>query len=105
MVNDSFIDSPRSAIATPKKKTVEKFFSINDEDGHLRKIALNRWRNYFEEISAVEFAHPAIPSAPPVYGPAQKITVVETEAALSKMRPGEATGPDVLTADFRKWKS
>ncbi|VDO96918.1 unnamed protein product [Heligmosomoides polygyrus] len=33
---------------------IEKFFGINDENGHLlmdRKKALKRWRDYFEEIS------------------------------------------------------
>ncbi|VDP10495.1 unnamed protein product [Heligmosomoides polygyrus] len=82
---------------------VEKFFGINDENGHLlmdRKMALNRWRNDFEEIPTVEFAYPAIPSAPPVYGPVQEITVDETEAVLRKMKPGKATVPDDLAADL-----
>ncbi|VDP26908.1 unnamed protein product [Heligmosomoides polygyrus] len=34
---------------------------------------------------------------------AKKITVKETEAALKKMRPGKATGPDDVAADL--WKS
>uniref|UniRef100_A0A183FLY9 Endo/exonuclease/phosphatase domain-containing protein n=1 Tax=Heligmosomoides polygyrus TaxID=6339 RepID=A0A183FLY9_HELPZ len=84
---------------------IEKFFGINDENGHLlmdRKKALKRWRDYFEEISTVEFPHSAIPSAP-THGPVQKITVEETEAALKKMRPGKATGPDNVAAEL--WKS
>ncbi|VDP25373.1 unnamed protein product, partial [Heligmosomoides polygyrus] len=84
----------------------EKFFGIKDENGHLlmdRKRAVKRWHDYFEEISNVEFAHPAIPFASPVYGPVQKITVSETEAALRKMKSGKATGPDDLPADL--WKS
>ncbi|VDP57569.1 unnamed protein product [Heligmosomoides polygyrus] len=85
---------------------IEKFFGINDENGHLltdRKEALKRWREYFEEISTVEFPHPAIPSTTPTHGPVQKTTVEETEAALKKMRPGKATGPDDVAADL--WKS
>ncbi|VDP25402.1 unnamed protein product [Heligmosomoides polygyrus] len=78
---------------------VEKFFGINDENGHLlmdRKMVLNRWRTYFEEVSTIEFAHPSIPSSPPVYGPVQKIIEEEVEAALKKMKPGRATGPNDL---------
>ncbi|VDO97082.1 unnamed protein product [Heligmosomoides polygyrus] len=65
-----------------------------------RKMVLNRWRTYFEEVSTVEFAHPSIPSPPPVYSPVQKITVEEVEAALKKMKPGKATGPDDLAANL-----
>ncbi|VDO67818.1 unnamed protein product [Heligmosomoides polygyrus] len=75
---------------------IEKFFSIIDESGHLltdRKKALKRWRDCFEEISTMEFHHPAIPSVGSVHGPVHKITVEETKAALRKMRPGKATGP------------
>ncbi|VDP19064.1 unnamed protein product [Heligmosomoides polygyrus] len=68
-----------------------------------RKNSLKRWRDYFEEISTVEFPHPAIPSTAPTHGPVQKITVEEIEAALKKMRPGKATGPDDVAADL--WKS
>ncbi|VDP47120.1 unnamed protein product [Heligmosomoides polygyrus] len=42
---------------------IEKFFGINDKDGHLltdRKKALQRWRDYIEEISTMEVPHPAI---------------------------------------------
>ncbi|VDP06750.1 unnamed protein product [Heligmosomoides polygyrus] len=38
-----------------------------------------------------------------VHGPVHKITVEETEAALKKMKPCKATGPDDLAADV--WKS
>ncbi|VDO97032.1 unnamed protein product [Heligmosomoides polygyrus] len=72
---------------------VEKFFGINDENRHLlmdRKMVLNRCRTYFEDVSAVEFVHPSIPSFPTVYGPVQKITIEEVEAALKKMKPGKA---------------
>ncbi|VDP02162.1 unnamed protein product [Heligmosomoides polygyrus] len=85
---------------------IEKFVGINDESGHLltdRKKALKRWRDYFGEISTTEFPHPAIPSVASVHGPVHKITVEETEAALKKMKPGKATGPDDLAADV--WKS
>ncbi|VDP18448.1 unnamed protein product [Heligmosomoides polygyrus] len=59
--------------------------------------------DYFEEISNVEFAHPAIPFASPVYCSVQKIAVSETEAALRKMKSGKATGPDDLPTVL--WKS
>ncbi|VDP30617.1 unnamed protein product [Heligmosomoides polygyrus] len=68
-----------------------------------RGRAAKRWHDYFEETSNVEFNHPAIPSAPPVYGPVQKITVRENEAALRKMKLRKATGPDDLPANL--WKS
>ncbi|VDO75281.1 unnamed protein product [Heligmosomoides polygyrus] len=51
----------------------------------------------------MEFPHPAIPSVASVHSPVHKITVEETEAALKKMKPGKATGPDDLAADV--WKS
>ncbi|VDO69725.1 unnamed protein product [Heligmosomoides polygyrus] len=85
---------------------IEKFFGMNDESGHLlkdRKNAMKRWRDYFEEISTMEFPHPAIPSVGSVHGPVHKITVEETEVALKKMKPCKATGPDDLAADV--WKS
>ncbi|VDO99518.1 unnamed protein product [Heligmosomoides polygyrus] len=70
---------------------IEKFSGINDENGHLlmdRKRAVKRWRDYSEEISNVEFEHPA------------KITVSETATALTNMKSGKATGPDDLPADL-----
>ncbi|XGW34046.1 hypothetical protein V3C99_018088 [Haemonchus contortus] len=88
------------------KSRDEKFFGINDENGRLstdRRQVLKRWREYFANISAVEFAHPAIPCAPPEPGPVQKITVNETITALEKMKSGKATGPDDVAADL--WKS
>ncbi|XGW12141.1 hypothetical protein V3C99_013097, partial [Haemonchus contortus] len=83
---------------TRKRQTedIGKFFGINDENGHLltdRRQTLKRWREYFANISTIEFAHPAIPCAPPVHGPVQKITVNETITALMKMKSGKATGP------------
>ncbi|VDO88578.1 unnamed protein product [Heligmosomoides polygyrus] len=86
---------------------IEKFFNdendddendhllIDDENDHLlidRKRGFKRWRGYFEEISTVDFPHPAILSKAPTHDPMQKITVEETEAALKKMKPGKATG-------------
>ncbi|VDP53861.1 unnamed protein product [Heligmosomoides polygyrus] len=44
-------------------ENIEKLFGINDEGGHLltdHKKALKRWRDYFEEISTVEFPHPDV---------------------------------------------
>ncbi|XGW23906.1 hypothetical protein V3C99_005819, partial [Haemonchus contortus] len=85
---------------------IEKFFGINDENGRLltdRRQVLKRWREYFANISTVEFAHPAIPCAPPVHGPVQRITVNETITALKKMKSGKASGPDDVAADL--WKS
>ncbi|VDP11327.1 unnamed protein product [Heligmosomoides polygyrus] len=76
---------------------IEKFLGINDEDGHLltnRKRAMKQWRDYFERISTVEFAH--------AHGPVQKITVEETETALKIMKPGKATGTDDIAVDL--WK-
>ncbi|VDP23442.1 unnamed protein product [Heligmosomoides polygyrus] len=78
---------------------IEMFFGINDENGHLLmnpKVALKRWRDYFEGFSNEEFPHPTVPSADPIHGPVHKATVEETEAALRKMRPGKAAGPNDL---------
>ncbi|VDP03770.1 unnamed protein product [Heligmosomoides polygyrus] len=102
MASDFFIDSRR------RTEDVEKFFGINDKNGHLlmdRKMVLNRWLTYFEEVSTEEFAHSSIPSSSPVHGPVQKITVEEVEAALRKMKPSKATGPDDPAADLWKSKS
>ncbi|VDP29722.1 unnamed protein product [Heligmosomoides polygyrus] len=83
---------------------IEKFFGINDENGYLfmdRKEELKRWRDYFEEISTVEFPHLAIPSM--AHGPVRKITVEVVEAALKMMRPGKGTGPNDGAANL--WNS
>nr|CDJ89585.1 endonuclease-reverse transcriptase HmRTE-e01 [Haemonchus contortus] len=74
---------------------------LESRDGE--RQVLKRWREYFANISTVEFAHPAIPGAPPVHGPVQKIAVNETITALKKMKSGKATGPDDVAADL--WKS
>ncbi|VDP07722.1 unnamed protein product [Heligmosomoides polygyrus] len=67
-----------------------------------RKKALKRWRDYFEEISTVEFPHPAIPSTAPTHGPVQKITVKTRRKlkAVKMMTPGKATGPDDMAAEL-----
>ncbi|EYB87852.1 hypothetical protein Y032_0256g368 [Ancylostoma ceylanicum] len=85
---------------------VEKFYGVNDEHGQLitdRKKATKRWCDYFEKISTEEFSHPPIPQLPPTCGPIQPITVEETMAALKRMKPGKATGPDDVAAEL--WKS
>ncbi|EYB90748.1 hypothetical protein Y032_0214g2313, partial [Ancylostoma ceylanicum] len=85
---------------------VEKFYGVNDEHGQLitdRKKATKRWCDYFEKISTEEFSHPSIPQLPPTCGPIQPITVEETMAALKRMKPGKATGPDDVAAEL--WKS
>ncbi|VDO69069.1 unnamed protein product [Heligmosomoides polygyrus] len=85
---------------------IEMFFDISDENSHLRmnrKEALKRWRHYFYGMSTEEFSHPAAPSADPIHGPIHNVTVEESEAALRKMRPSKATGPDELPGDL--WKS
>ncbi|VDO66033.1 unnamed protein product [Heligmosomoides polygyrus] len=68
-----------------------------------RKKELKRMRGRFEEISTVEFPHPAISSTAPTHGPVQRITRKEVEAAFKKMRSGEASGPDDIAPDL--WKS
>nr|CDJ86573.1 endonuclease-reverse transcriptase HmRTE-e01 [Haemonchus contortus] len=80
---------------------------INDENGHLsknRRRTLKRWREYFANISTIELANPAIPCAPPVHGPIQKISVNETITTLKKVKSGKATGPDDIAADLWKLK-
>ncbi|VDO18461.1 unnamed protein product, partial [Heligmosomoides polygyrus] len=99
----------KKAVAVAKAthySDVNEKLESRDESGHLltdRKNALKRWRDYFREISTMEFPHPAIPSVGSVHGPVHKITVEETQAALKKMKPFKATGPDDLAADA--WKS
>ncbi|VDP45346.1 unnamed protein product [Heligmosomoides polygyrus] len=84
----------------------EKFFGINDENRRLlmdRKKALKRWRIYFEEISTVEFRHPAIPSAAPTHGSVQKIGGGDRNGS-EEDRPGkDFYGSDNVAADL--WKS
>uniref|UniRef100_A0A7I4Z2I9 DDE-1 domain-containing protein n=1 Tax=Haemonchus contortus TaxID=6289 RepID=A0A7I4Z2I9_HAECO len=84
----------------------EKLSGINDENGHLtdRRQTLKRWREYFENISTVAFAHPAIHRAPPGHDPVQKLIVNETITTLKKMKSGKATGLDNVAADLRKSK-
>ncbi|EYB86393.1 hypothetical protein Y032_0279g1182 [Ancylostoma ceylanicum] len=82
------------------------FYGVNDEHGQLitdRKKATKRWCDFFEKISTEEFGHPPIPQLPPTRGPIQPITVEETMAALKRMKPGKATGPDDVAAEL--WKS
>jgi hypothetical protein len=50
-----------------------------------------------------EFPHPPIPTAEPVQGPIQPITVNEVEEAIRAMKTGKATGPDDIAAEL--WKS
>ncbi|VDP05276.1 unnamed protein product [Heligmosomoides polygyrus] len=90
----------------PQSEDIEKFFGIDDENGHLlmnRRRVMERWNDYFEKISTVEFAYPPIPRIPPTHGLVPKITMDETEAALKKMKLGKATALDDLAADL--WKS
>ncbi|EYB84313.1 hypothetical protein Y032_0319g2370 [Ancylostoma ceylanicum] len=73
-----------------------------------RKKATKRWCDYFEKISTKEFCHPPIPQLPPIYCPIQPITLDETMAALKRMKPGKARGPDDLAAEIwesRHWNS
>ncbi|EYC17835.1 hypothetical protein Y032_0029g1898 [Ancylostoma ceylanicum] len=85
---------------------VEKFYGVNDERGRLIidcKKATKSWCGHFEEISTEELSHPPIPQLPPTCGPIQPITVEETMAALKRMKPGKATGPDDVAAEL--WSS
>lgn len=66
---------------------VEMSFFSNDENGYLltnRKRAIERFHDYFESISKVEFAHPPIPCIPPTHGPVQDIAVEETDTATEE---------------------
>ncbi|EYC14715.1 hypothetical protein Y032_0039g116 [Ancylostoma ceylanicum] len=62
---------------------VENFYGVSDEQGVLlmdRKMAMQRWRDYFEKVSIEEFAHPPVPEVPPTFGPVEPITIEETLA-------------------------
>ncbi|VDP12487.1 unnamed protein product [Heligmosomoides polygyrus] len=99
-------DDVKKKVKEKKSEDIEKFFGINDDNGHLlmnRKRAMERWHDYFERISTVEFSYPPIPCVPPTHGPVQKITVEEMDAALTKMKQGKATGPDDIAAEL--WNS
>ncbi|VDP19030.1 unnamed protein product [Heligmosomoides polygyrus] len=66
---------PHATLICPQAEDIEKFFGINDENGHLlmdRKRAAKRWHDYFEEISNVEFEHPAARFASAVHGPCRR---------------------------------
>ncbi|VDO62182.1 unnamed protein product [Heligmosomoides polygyrus] len=94
---DSLKSVMTSSVAVISRKDVTY---LSDEEGHFltgSKKALKRWRNYFEEISTVEFPYPVIPSAAPTLGPVQKITM--GREALKKMRPCKATVPDDMAVD------
>lgn len=55
---------------------------------------MKRWRDYLKEVSTANFPHPVIPSAAPVHGLNQTITVEETEPTTKKMRQAKAIGPN-----------
>ena len=57
-----------------------------------------RWRRHFETISSEEFAHPPIPSGLPIYGPVQIIAETEVIAAIAKMQPNKACGPEDVSS-------
>ncbi|XGW23902.1 hypothetical protein V3C99_005819, partial [Haemonchus contortus] len=92
-----------AAVATQHRPLICTFKIAPPKPKLAERQVLKRWREYFANISTVEFAHPAIPCAPPVHGPVQRITVNETITALKKMKSGKASGPDDVAADL--WKS
>ncbi|XP_068084653.1 uncharacterized protein, partial [Anabrus simplex] len=86
-----------------KTEDIQHFYGINDEKGDLLvdwKKARERWRSYFEKLSTEEFPHPPIPTTSAIEGPVKEIDVTEVQAVLKEMKPGKATGPDDLPAEF-----
>lgn len=63
-----------------------------------RKQTLERWRGYFEEISAVKFLCTSSEAA--IRSPDQKTTLAETEAVLKETWPDQETYPDDVPANF-----
>ena len=85
---------------------VEKFYGVNDEQGHLitgRIEVLKRWREYFKAVCNEEFSHHPLPRIRPTQGPVQQMTPEEVTRALKKMKSGKVRGPDDVAAEL--WKS
>uniref|UniRef100_A0ACB8ER33 Uncharacterized protein n=1 Tax=Sphaerodactylus townsendi TaxID=933632 RepID=A0ACB8ER33_9SAUR len=66
-----------------------------DADGKILSKSVNilqRWCDYFSNISNDEFAHPHIMSCPPIFDPVPQITAMEVKESIKKMKSGKATG-------------
>jgi len=76
--------------------------NIRAVDGHLLTSPteiLDRWYEFFQGVSNVEFPHPPNTSAEPTLGPAPPITSKEVTEALRKMKNTKAPGPDEVLAE------
>lgn len=54
----------------------------------------NRWRQHFESISNVEFAHPQIKQLRSMLRPMPQINKDEVAEAVKRVKNGRATGPN-----------
>jgi len=79
--------------------------NIRAKDGRLLRDPrenLNRWYEYFRDMSNIEFPHPPIISAKPTEGPVASIASSEVSEALRKMKNAKAPDPDEVPAEA--WK-
>ncbi|CAD7087538.1 unnamed protein product [Hermetia illucens] len=61
-----------------RTQDIEHFCCVNDKNGTLltdRRAAKDRWREYFEQISTEEFAHPPLPQSLPTFGAVLPVSV------------------------------
>ena len=91
-----------------RTQDIEHFCCVNDKNGTLltnRRAATDRWREYFEQISTEEFAHPPLPQSLPTFGAVPPVSATEVEEAIKQMKSGKATGPDDIASELWKAKS
>ena len=62
------------------------------------------WKEHYDKISNEEFSWDmkGLTEVKPVCGPGEKISEVEVEAAIGKMKLGKAAGPSGVVADMLK---
>ena len=65
---------------------------------------LEVWKEHYDKISNEEFSwdREGLTEVKPVCGPAEKISEVEVDAAIDKMKLGKAAGPSGVVADMLK---
>ena len=65
---------------------------------------LEVWKEHYDKISNEEFSwdREGLTEVKPVCGPGEKISEVEVEAAIGKMKLGKAAGPSGVVADMLK---
>ena len=80
---------------------------VKDNDGKIvveEDKLLEVWKEHYDRISNEEFSwdREGLTDVRPVCGPGEKISEVEVETAIGKMKLGKAGGPSGVVADMLK---